>query len=151
MKLRILLVVMIVYSAQPINSIAAENYYLSGGLGIGMPMDSDIDLLSDFANSSDMSFDTGLVGSLAVGYDFASPVRLELEYLWQKNDVDLYALDNPFGAIHGADLTTQAIMFNGYYDVDTGSPWTPLSVWGLAGEILILMAPFLVPPAVMMC
>ena len=129
MKMKTLVVAILTIMALPMNSAVAENYYLKGGLGVAMPLNSDVDLPFDTPASSDISYDTGLIGTLAAGYDFANPFRLELEYLWQNNDLDRYHFGNPFdtrGVAPGSgDLTTQAFMINGYYDIDTGSPWTP--------------------------
>ncbi|MFW2368954.1 MAG: outer membrane protein [Desulforhopalus sp.] len=129
MKKKILVIAALTNIALPMNSVGAENYYLRGGLGIAMPMNSDVDLPFDTPGSLEMSYDTGFIGNLAVGYDFSAPFRLELEYLLQNNDIERY----PFGrlsvtgpvALGSVDLTTQAFMINGYYDIDTESPWTP--------------------------
>lgn len=74
----------------PISSIVGDgNFYIKGNLGIGMPLDSDVDNLPDVARSAGMTFDTEFIGFLAAGYDFANPFRMEIISLIRKNDLML--------------------------------------------------------------
>ena len=52
-------------------------------------------------------------------------MRVEVEYGWQKNDLDTLSYANRIGNFGEGDLKTQSLMVNGYYDIDTDSPWTP--------------------------
>jgi opacity protein-like surface antigen len=116
----------------PMSSMAANSgIYLKGNLGLGMMMDSDIDNMPDHAGTAKMTFDSGFLFGAALGYDFVGPFRSEVEYTWQKNDLDRLSYDNLYGNFNQGDLKTQAFMANGYYDVDTGSPWSPFIGVGL--------------------
>lgn len=128
----------------PMNSMAAgDNFYLKGNIGIGMAMDSDIDNMPENAGTAKMSFDSGFLGTIAVGYDFANPMRLEAEYGWQKNDLDRLSYNNLYGNFDQGDLKVQSFMLNGYYDVDTGSPWSPFIGAGIGWAKVDLSTPAL--------
>ena len=130
--------------AVPASSMAGgDSLYLKGNVGIGMAMDTDITNMPDAAGSAKMTYDSGFLGTLAVGYDFANPFRVEAEYLWQKNDLNQLSYNNRFGNFNQGDLKTQAFMANGYYDVDTGSPWSPYVGAGLGWAKLDLSTPAL--------
>lgn len=144
MKKTILAVAALTMIAVPINSMAAGNsMYIKGNVGIGMAMDSDIDNMPNNAGTAKMTFDTGFLGTGAVGYDFAGPFRVEGEYGWQKNDLDQLSFDNRFGNFQEGDLKTQSIMVNGYYDVATGSPWSPFVGAGIGWAKVDLDTPAL--------
>ena len=85
-----------------------------------------------------MTFDSGFVGSFAAGYDFANPLRVELEIIGQKNDLDITSYNNQYSSFNEGDLKTRSIMFNGFYDIDTGSAWTPFAGIGMGwGRVVI--------------
>jgi opacity protein-like surface antigen len=124
--------------------MAADNsVYLSGNIGLGMAMDSDIDNMPENAGTAKMTLDAGFLGTAAVGYDFAGPFRAEAEYGWQKNDLDTLSYSNRIGNINQGDLKTQSMMVNGYYDVDTGSPWSPFVGAGIGWAKVDLNTPAL--------
>jgi opacity protein-like surface antigen len=126
----------------PVHSMAAgEGFYLKGSLGIGMAMDTDIDNMDNAAGSAKMTYDPGFLGSFAAGYSFANPLRMEAEYIWQKNDLDRLSYNNIYGNFDEGDLTSQSMMLNAYYDVDTGSPWTPYIGAGIGWTKLDLSTP----------
>ncbi len=128
----------------PMSSMAANSgVYIKGNIGLGMMMDSDIDNMPDNAGTAKMTFDNGFLGTGAVGYDFVGPFRAEAEYSWQKNDLDTLSYSNRIGNFNQGDLTTQAIMVNGYYDVDTGSPWSPFIGAGIGWAKVDLSTPAL--------
>ena len=142
MKKTVLTVAALAILAVPMSSMAAgDTFYVKGNVGVGMAMDTDIDNMPNAAGTAKMNFDTGFVGTFAAGYDFANPMRLEVEYLWQKNDLDRLSYDNFYGNFDQGDLKTQAFMFNGYYDIDTGSPWTPYVGAGIGWGKLDLNTP----------
>ncbi|HFQ88805.1 MAG TPA: porin family protein [Desulfobulbus sp.] len=124
----------------PLTTMAANGVYLKANAGVGMAMDTDIDNMPNAAGTAKMTFDTGFVGTAAIGYDFANPFRVEGEYLWQKNDLDRISYNNTYGNFNQGDLKTQAVMINGYYDVDTGSAWTPFVGAGIGWAKLDLSA-----------
>jgi opacity protein-like surface antigen len=127
----------------PMSSFAGDSVYLKGNVGIGMAMDADIDNMPENAGTAKMTFDSGFLGTAALGYDFAGPFRTEVEYGWQKNDIDTLSYSNRIGNINQGDLKTQSIMLNGYYDVDTGSPWSPFVGAGIGWAKVDLNTPAL--------
>jgi len=142
MKKTMLTVAALAVLAVPIRSMAAEDaFYIKGSLGIGMAMDTDIDNMANAAGTAKLTYDTGFAGSLAAGYDFANPLRLEVEFMRMKNDLDRLSFDNVIGNFTEGDLTSRSFMLNGFYDVDTGSPWTPFVGVGLGWSRLDLDSP----------
>jgi opacity protein-like surface antigen len=95
---------------------------LSGGLNIL----EDIDFDGRFSGGS-AEFDPGFVIAGAFGLAFDNiPVRTELEVSWQKNDLDKI---NSFES--DGDQKTFAMMWNGYFDIKTGSALTPYILAGI--------------------
>jgi len=123
----------------PIHSMANDDsFYLKANIGVGMTLNSDIDNLFSSGDSAKMTFDSGFVGSFAAGYDFANPLRVELEIIGQKNDLDITSYNNQYSSFNEGDLKTRSIMFNGFYDIDTGSAWTPFAGIGMGwGRVVI--------------
>ncbi len=142
MKKTISTVAAIAVLAVPMASTAAdEGFYLKGTLGIGMAMDTDVDNMPDAAGTAKVTYDPGFIASLAAGYDFANPMRMEVEFMRMKNDLDRLSYSNIYGNFTEGDLTTKSFMVNGYYDIDTGSPWTPFVGVGLGWSKIDLDTP----------
>ncbi|GMQ76405.1 MAG: hypothetical protein BMS9Abin01_1682 [Gammaproteobacteria bacterium] len=87
-------------------------------LGTGGAWYEDLDLRGGVA----ASMDTGFTVSGAFGryIDDIRVIRLEGEVLYTRSDVD-----NLGGAQATGTLSNVGLMFNAYYDVRTGSSWTP--------------------------
>jgi len=135
MKTKILAVITMTMLVAPVSSIAGEdNFYIKGNLGIGMPLNSNVDNLSGLAGSTEMSFDPGFIGSIAGGYDFANPYRIEIEALFRNNDVDNLSYEGGKVEFSGGDMSTRSFMVNGFYDIETGSPWIPFAGIGIGGS-----------------
>ncbi len=116
----------------PMNSMAAdEGFYLKANLGLGMAIDTDVDNMNNSTGSAKMTFENGFAGSIAAGYDFANPMRMEIELFGHKNDLDLFSHDTAYNDFNDGDLKTRSLMINGLYDVDTGSAWTPFAGLGI--------------------
>ncbi len=144
MKKTVLTVAALAIIAVPISSMAAgDSIYIKGNIGLGIPLDSDIDNMPENAGTAEMSFDSGFLGTFAVGYDLANPFRVEAEYGWQKNDLDRLSYNNQFGNFDQGDLKIQSLMVNGYYDIDTGSPWIPFVGAGIGWAKVDLNTPAL--------
>ncbi len=142
MKKTLVTVATLTVLVTPMSSMAAaDSFYIKGNVGIGMPMDTDIDNLPNAAGTAEMTFDNGFIGSLAAGYDFANPMRMEIELIRQKNDLDITSYDNFYGTLNEGDLKTRSFMLNGYYDVDTGSPWKPFVGVGMGWSKLDINHP----------
>ena len=96
----------------------SEGMYISGGVGGVFPRDSDVD---GAGINSNVEFDEGPVGSIAIGTTLGGNLRGELELSHREVDVD---------SVSGApgstgDLAGTALLFNGFYDFNTGSNFTP--------------------------
>lgn len=99
-----------------------QGLYVKGAGAVNVMRDHDFNTAS---GQIDTDMDTGYGISGAVGYDYGQ-VRAEVEMAYRQNDVSSHtlagtgALANP-----GGDVSSLAVMVNGYYDFDTQSPLTP--------------------------
>ncbi len=142
MKKTILTVAALAVLTVPMSAMAVDNsFYIKANVGIGMVMDSDIDNMPNNAGTAKVTYDSGWLGSAAVGFDFVGPMRTDVEYIWQKNDVDTLLYKNQYGNFTEGDFKTQTVMMNGYYDIKTGSPWTPYIGGGIGWAKLDLNTP----------
>lgn len=129
-KLTLLAVILGAFSA------AHADQYVSAKLGASVVKASDLSVDSaDFDldqpavirafNASNSENDTVFNGSIAYGYAFESlPVRTELEYTFRsKAKLDGIALPNSITT--NADMRTQNLMANVYYDFRNSSSFTP--------------------------
>ena len=141
MKKFVLTVAALTAVAVPMTSMAADDsFYLKATVGVGMALDTDIDTTGS-TETAKMTFDSGFVGSIAAGYDFANPLRMEFEITRQKNDLDLFSSDTVYGDVNDGDLKRHSFMVNTFYDVDTGSAWTPFAGIGLGWSKLDINDP----------
>ena len=101
-------------------AFSAEGPYVSGNLGIGFPMDSD---LSDSSGSLTVESDPGFALGVAAGYNFGM-FRLEGEIGYQKNDLDKVSV-GPVSVSASGDVTNTYFLGNGYFDFINSSPFTP--------------------------
>ncbi|OOZ42319.1 hypothetical protein BOW53_00300 [Solemya pervernicosa gill symbiont] len=90
---------------------ASENGYLAIGGGINVPTDAEVSTLGD------QEMDNGYLFSVAIGQEVEDGFRIEGEYAYRAADVD--------EAGPGVDVSVQAGMLNGIFDMDTGSEVTP--------------------------
>jgi opacity protein-like surface antigen len=111
----------------------ASNYwYVSGSLGLGLPQDlkgsgslvADLDFdQTDDVEDSDLK--AGLQGSVGIGYQ-AKSARAELEFAYSSFKTD--TIEEEFlGDTYKTygRVTTPALLFNGYWDIPTGSKARP--------------------------
>lgn len=96
----------------------SEGPYISGGIGGVLPRDSDID---GTGINAEAEYDPGLAGAAAIGTTFGSNWRGEAEFSYRGADID----DVSGAANSSGDVTGAAVMFNGFYDFNSGSNWTP--------------------------
>ncbi len=71
----------------------------------------------------------GLGGS--VGYQFGGPFRLELEVAYRTNEIDSISQGGARLAGATGEMNSLAFMLNGFYDIQTGSAFTPYVGLGL--------------------
>jgi len=108
-------------------SVAAETHGWYAGAQVGVTRLEDAGFSGAGFAPVTAEFDTGygLLGQ--VGYGFGA-FRLEGELGWRSNGVD-----NVGGLGGSGDLTAATLMANAYYDIQTGSPFTPYLGVGLGG------------------
>lgn len=85
--------------------------------------------------SAELSTDTGFGIAGFAGYRFGNGFRGEIELAFRQNDLDQITLNDPFGVLIGipvagsapvsGDLSSLAVMVNGYYDIATSSALVP--------------------------
>lgn len=116
----------IVYSFST-TAYSAEGPYVGINLGAAMLTDSD---LTEPGFSASLESDMGFTGGIALGYGFNNNMRVEGEFVYQKNDVDkIEALGVNLDA--GGDTTSLALLLNGYYDFANSSAFTPFISLGI--------------------
>jgi opacity protein-like surface antigen len=111
---------------------AAEGPYLCGNVGLAMANDSDVtEPVSLPGITLNFEFDKGFGVGGAVGYGIGN-IRVEGEIAYQKNDMDKATAEGFAGS---ADLTgnisSTALLFNGYYDFKNESAFTPFISVGI--------------------
>ncbi|MDX2493411.1 MAG: outer membrane beta-barrel protein [Desulfuromusa sp.] len=102
--------------------IAGAEIYYSGNMGIVSASDSDID---DGFDTGELSFDDGFAVTGALGQTLGSTGRVEVELGYRTNNIDKIKIDGLGIANIDGDVTTLSLMGNGYYDIVTGSNFTP--------------------------
>ncbi len=107
-------------------AFSAQGPYVSGNLGFGFLQDSGI---SEPGFSGEAEFDPGVALGFALGNAFGS-YRLEGEFAFQQNDFDRISA---FGGSVNAngDMSSTALLVNGYYDFRNGGAVTPYISAGL--------------------
>jgi outer membrane protein OmpA-like peptidoglycan-associated protein len=97
---------------------ADKGFHVGAAFGPNWTRDSD---LTGGGINTSADFDTGFAGALALGWAYGNGARAELELAHRRND-----LDSLSGTTAGAgDITSWSGMVNVYYDLKTGTPFTP--------------------------
>ena len=120
---------------------AHAEWYVSGNAGAVNLRDAEFtDTFTGGSATGDVEFDTGYGVSGALGYAW-DPFRLEGEISYRRNDLDKVQVDtlSVAGVVFTSlgtfdfegDTTALGFMANGWYDVDTGTPWVPFLGAGL--------------------
>ena len=110
-------------SAAVADSMATyKGLYASGAIGGNWLEDSDVD--GFVPPDTDVDFDTGYLGAVAVGYALGNGLRIEGELAYRRNDIDQV---NLFGAIDlgSGKVTTTSLMLNFVYDINLKSKFVP--------------------------
>ncbi len=110
----------------------ATGWYIGLGLGAAWPTDTGFRTrnLDDFGFDNvngDISFGGGFSGDLAVGYDFGA-IRTELSYVYSNssvNDVSFSSNGNDYDLSSSGSINKNDIFASAYWDISTGSRWTP--------------------------
>lgn len=130
MKTRVTLCTCLLLLLSPAVVIAADGRYISGQIGASWLSNADFDgSVPGIRFSSEVEFDTGIHLGVAYGHDFGK-FRVEGEFGYQSHEfkevTDLEINGIPQGD-RDADGDIDAFIFlvNGFYDIDTGTKWTP--------------------------
>ena len=135
----------ITFMVLPVTAMAEDStgnkMYVGFNLGMSMPVDSD-GSYRDFYNgygykvSTTVEADSGFATGMVIGRSFNN-FRLEGELAYQKNDINSYTENGvtfddgdyyPIGdkySVSDADITSKALLVNGYYDFKNSSNFTP--------------------------
>ena len=115
------------------SAVAADGVYVAGNVGVAMATDTEMDDPELPGVSMDVTYDTGLALSAALGYGIGN-FRLEAEFAWQRNDFDSLeasgyglGLDVPLSG----DVSVASGMVNGYFDFPVGGNWKPFITGGI--------------------
>ncbi|MGB0684126.1 MAG: OmpA family protein [Magnetovibrionaceae bacterium] len=104
-------------------------YYLGLGGGWNYPMDSS---LENSAVDRDVQYDSGWAASISFGHAYESGFRVEMEGTYRDNDVDRISNQQD----SGGDVLAMTGMLNGYYDINTGTRFTPYVGVGIGGGLI---------------
>jgi len=125
-------------------------WYVSGNIGASIHTDSDVDAADTSGNSlnSEVSFDTGVGGDIAVGRASGN-WRFEGEFSYRQNDLDQITVNSltlagigTFSSLGSApingDLTNLGLMANGWYDFTPIGNWVPSLGAGLGMAVVTI-------------
>ena len=97
-----------------------KGLYVSGALGANWLEDSDV---SGLLPETDVDFDIGYVGAIAVGYGLGNGLRIEGELAHRRNEIDNISF---FGiGVGSGDVNTSSLMLNVVYDINLKSKFVP--------------------------
>jgi outer membrane protein OmpA-like peptidoglycan-associated protein len=101
-----------------------QGFYIGGAGGADFAVDANA---STGAGHNRVHYDTGPTGSLSVGYGFGAyglgAFRAELEGAYRSNDVS--GTTGAFDSTGGGHARTWSALVNGFYDINTGTRFTP--------------------------
>lgn len=109
----------------------AQNWYMGAQMGLNMVTDAESGVPGTPFSDIEYDWGFGLLGQ--VGVSIADRYRIEGEIGWRRNSVDEFAGVNADGQ---ANLFS--FMVNGYYDIKTGTKWTPYIGAGVGGAVFDL-------------
>lgn len=112
----------------PAQAEEANNWYFSGALGLTITQDADYEASP---LTGDFELDNALNISVALGRQITDHILGELELSHRKADMDSLTVDGVGSAEVGGDLTTTALMLNGYVDLMPEKSFTPYLSAGL--------------------
>jgi opacity protein-like surface antigen len=103
---------------------ADTGLYVSGSIGAVIPGDSKLDEGRNALSNTKLEFDTGMSYGGAVGYDFGA-IRVEGELSHMSSDLKDDGYEADAGLVQTGDMSATALMANAWYDIDTGTKFTP--------------------------
>jgi opacity protein-like surface antigen len=133
-KLTIVLMAMALVVGGVASPALAGPYFSINGGAVWV---NDADLSIDgYGKFGELTFETGYSVSAAFGNSYSSGFRSEVEFAYRTNDLDDGKVSVPELSLYEAgpidgELSSWAVMINGYYDFDTGSALKPFIGAGL--------------------
>ncbi len=111
--------------------------YVAGSLGASFPAnDVDIGYLGRAGAFPEppgtAQLDPGILATVAFGRSFAR-ARVEGELVYNTNDISTVSVPGVGDLSASGDVSTLALMVNGYYDFSTNSKWKPYIGGGIGG------------------
>ena len=103
-------------------ALSAPGPYVAGTLGLSLPVDAE--LSAPGTERADFSFDGGLGLSAGLGYQLANGLRFEAGLAYQKNDLDKVQMMGAEAKMNG-DVSSTAFLASAYYDIPTGTKFSP--------------------------
>lgn len=117
-------------------TVSAEGRYGRLSFGVAIPGNSDIADISDPATRVVAKFKNGIFTSAAVGKEYKY-FRFEGEFFYQSNDFESASISGIDTAISG-DISSLALLFNGYFDYKNNTDFTPYLYAGLGASMVSL-------------
>ena len=103
-------------------ALSAPGPYVAGSLGLSLPVDAEI--TAPGTSGGDISLDGGLGLSAGLGYQLANGLRFEAGLAYQKNDLDK-GKDATGEVKMNGDVSSTAFLASAYYDIPTGTKFSP--------------------------
>ncbi len=114
----------------PVGARRHGGWYLQGALGPSFAKDAEIK--NNIANFD--AFDVGYAASLAAGYAWSGPWRLELELAQRRNEAELVDFNPEFGEDRAnGRVSAVSVMANVIYEPAWQLPFQPYALVGLGG------------------
>ena len=110
------------------NPAVAGHWYIAGQAGAVFLNSANFTANSPGGLSSPgatLHFDTGWGVGGSGGYGFDNGFRVEGEVTYRQNGLNHATSPGGFSSPVSGHESSWAFMANGYYDINTGSPWTP--------------------------
>jgi outer membrane protein OmpA-like peptidoglycan-associated protein len=114
---------------------ADDGWYFSAGTGINYVPDLKVSNTLAKANPAKVESGLGMTITGAGGYAFG-PVRVEGEFGWRNNGIDKVTTPALGKASGTGELEPLSFMANAYYDIGTGTRWTPYIGGGIGAVYL---------------
>jgi len=105
-------------------AFSAEGTYVSGNIGAVFIPDYNLTDTTSPGTEIELEASSGTAFGIAVGHDYGNNIRAEAELAYQKNDFDKAVLNNAYIPVSG-DISSFAVLLNGYYDFPSESIFTP--------------------------
>jgi opacity protein-like surface antigen len=100
---------------------ASAQVYVTGSVGYTSPADLDVE---SGGVDGEFKLDGGIAANVAVGYKFPFGLRLEVEGGYNQVDLDKLKVLGTSVKLNG-DLDIYTATVNAFYDIDTGTMFTP--------------------------